>query len=149
MPGLPCCSGWWRLLAPAESRWVPPDGQRWRLLPFLPYMLRHVRPLPHNLRLQPHQDTQTESKEHSGKGGETSQRPAAEAAAATNEETPRHHQGHQPAACCGRWQTSKTGLRAKQGLVERHQNSLDLALDSMFENIFIWAEQVGNNLLFF
>lgn len=106
------CSCWWRLLAAAESWWVQSNGQRRGILPFLPHLPSHVRPLPHNLRLPPHQDAQTEAERHFGEGGETPQGPAAQAASATSTQAPCHHQGYQPETCCC-CQTGKEGVMMK------------------------------------
>uniref|UniRef100_A0A4W6CAL5 Carboxypeptidase X, M14 family member 1 n=1 Tax=Lates calcarifer TaxID=8187 RepID=A0A4W6CAL5_LATCA len=102
---------YWRLLNPGEYRVT---GQRRGILPFLPHLPSHVRPLPHNLRLPPHQDAQTEAERHFGEGGETPQGPAAQAASATSTQAPCHHQGYQPETCCC-CQTGKEGVMMKNG----------------------------------
>lgn len=131
-------SCWWRLLAAAESWWVPGDGQRRGLPPLLPHLPRHVRPLPHNLRLPPHQDAQTEAKRDSGEGGETPQGPAAPAATATPAKAPCHHQGHEPeACCCCCCKTGEEGVMMMMMAWFRHPSSLDSCLFSSFKHCIV------------
>lgn len=93
-----------RLLAAAQPRRVPSDGRRRGLPAVLAHLPRHVRPLPHRLRLPPGQDAAPAAEGDPGQGREAPQGPAAATAAAATAQAARHHQdpeqAAQPPRCC-------------------------------------------------
>lgn len=119
-------SYWRRLLAPAEPRRVPGNRQCRRLLPLHPYLPRHVRPLPHHLRLPPDQDAQAEAEGNPGQGGQDPQGPAAQAAPATSAQAASQYQSYQPETRRGRKEGKKDVMKRMVVVI---RDALKLVLD--------------------
>lgn len=126
-------SCWWRLLAAAEPRRVSSHGQRWGLLLLLPHMPGHVRLLPHDLWLPPHQNAQTEAKGPFGEGRETPEGPAAPPATAPPAEAPRLHQGLEPETSCCCCQTGEEGLMMRMKMMKENKAGLG-SVQSVFRD---------------